>query len=188
MAAPVLLTAAQYFAVDDISETKYELVDGVLYSMAGGTPDHAQISLAIGIVLGPQLRGKPCRPYGSELRVALSNRTYAYPDASIICGKREIAEEDPNTVVNPTVVFEVLSPSTESYDRGRKRALYQRIPSMRTVVLIASEEAWVEVYERQSEGEWTVREYSGLDRTVPLPAIDAEMPLADLYDGIEFRA
>lgn len=188
MAAPALLNAAQYFAVDDMSETKYELVDGVLYAMAGGTPDHAQICAAISAVLGPQLRGKPCRPYGSKLRVALSDRTYGYPDASVICGTREISPEDPNTVVNPTVVFEVLSPTTESYDRGRKRALYQRIRSVRTVVLIASEEAWVEVYERQSDDEWTVREYSGLGRTVLLAAIGAEMPLVDLYEGIEFRS
>lgn len=186
MAAPALLTAAQYFALDDASETKYELVDGVLYDMAGGTPDHALLAMAIGSVLGPRLRGKPCRPYGSELRVSLSYRTYAYPDATVLCGKREIAEEDKNTVVNPTVVFEVLSPATERYDRGRKRVLYQRIPSIKAIVLISVEEPMVEVYERVADDEWSVRTYEGLDKVVPLAAIEAEMPLAELYDGIEF--
>lgn len=186
MAAPALLTAAQYFAIDNASETKYELVDGVLYDMAGGTPDHALLSGAILSVLGPRLRGRPCRPYGSELRVAMSHRTYAYPDATVLCGKRELAEEDNNTVVNPTIVFEVLSPATENYDRGRKRILYQRIPSVKAIVLISPNEPLVEVFERTVDGDWINRVYEGLDETVPLPSIGAEMPLTELYEGIDF--
>lgn len=186
MAAPALLTPAQYFAIDDASELKHELVDGVLYAMAGGTPDHAQIAGAVLGTLGPRLRGRRCRPYGSELRVALSFRTYAYPDATIVCGPRELAEEDRNTVINPTVAFEVLSPATENYDRGRKRLLYPRIPSLQTIVLIAADEPSVEVFERQADGSWVDRVYEGLGAVVPLPAVETEMPLAELYDGIEF--
>ena len=186
MAAPALLNAAQYFAVDDMSETKYELIDGVLYDMAGGTPTHARIQGSIVGALGPRLRGKPCRPYGSDLRVGLSRRTYAYPDASVICGKPETAEEDRNTVVNPTVVFEVLSPSTADYDRGRKRVLYQGLPTLKTLVLVDPDETAVEVFDRRPDGSWIQRAYSGLDAIIPLPAIGAELPLAELYEGVDF--
>lgn len=181
--APAHMTAAEYFALDASADVKHELVEGIPFAMAGGTPEHARVSLAIGALLFGQLAGKPCRPYGSDLRVALKHDTYAYPDCTIVCGELERAEEDLNTVTNPRVVFEVLSPTTEHYDRGRKAFLYQDVPSMQTIVLVSADVPWAQAIERQGDGSWTIRTYLGADAIVPLPAIGAELPLGPLYPG-----
>lgn len=99
----------------------------------------------------------------------------------MICGELELSSEDANTVTNPRVVFEVLSPSTEHYDRGRKAFLYQDVPSLQTVVLISAEVPWAQVIERQPDDSWVIRTYLGIDAVIPLPAIEAELPLAKLY-------
>jgi Uma2 family endonuclease len=182
------MTAAEYFAMDAASDVKHELVEGVPYAMAGGTPTHAQLMAAIGVVVGVQLRGTPCRPFSSELRIALKYDTFAYPDYTIICGEPETLVDESNTVTNPRVVFEVLSPSTEHYDRGRKAFLYQDILSLQTLVLVSGNAVTVETLERQSDGSWTIRRYEGWDKVVPLPSIGASLALAELYEGIKFPA
>ena len=187
MAAPAHMTAAEYFALDDASEIKHELVEGIPFAMAGGTPEHARLTLAVGIAIGPQLRGGSCTPFGSDLRVALKDDTYAYPDCTVVCGPLERLPDDSNTITNPKVVFEVLSPTTERYDRGRKAFLYQDIPTLETVVLVSATMAIVETLERQSDGSWVIRRYLGLDQIVPLPAIDARLDLAEIYNGVEFE-
>lgn len=184
MAVPAHMNAAEYFVMDDASETKHELMEGIPFAMAGGTPEHARVSLAIGALLFGQLAGKPCHPYGSDLRIALKHDTYAYPDCTIICGEVERSPHDPNTVTNPRVVFEVLSPSTEHYDQGRKAFLYQNIPSLQTVVLVSAEMPWAQAIERQEDGSWVIRTYLGADAVVPLPAIAAELPLGRLYSAV----
>lgn len=184
MAAPKLMSAHEYFAIDEASEVKHELVEGKIWAMAAGTPVHAQLSARIGGLLFPSVRRKQCQSFSSDLRVALSRNTYAYPDHTIICGKIETLEDNDKTVTNPTVVFEVLSPATENYDLGRKAMLYRRIESLRALVLVGSEEVLVVVRERQANGSWVTSEFSRLDQTVPLNSIAAELPLADLYEGI----
>jgi Uma2 family endonuclease len=188
MAAPAHITATAYFALDEASETRHELVEGELYAMAGGSPNHAAISAMVGALLHSELRGGPCRFYSSDLRVALTYDTYAYPDHTVVCGPPELHPENRHTVVNPRIVFEVLSPETEDYDRGRKSTLYRRIDSLQTVVLIAQDRPEVETYERQPDGSWVWRIYSGAEQVVPLPAVAATLPLADLYAGIAFPA
>lgn len=181
MAAPAHMTAAEYFALDDASEVKHELVEGIPFAMAGGTPEHARISLAIGALLFGQLAGKSCSPYGSDLRVALNHDTFAYPDCTVVCGDLETWSDDANTVTNPRLVVEVLSPTTERYDRGRKAFLYQDMPSMQTVVLVSAQGPWAQVMDRQEDGSWVIRTYLGMDAVLPLPSIRAELPLNRLY-------
>jgi Uma2 family endonuclease len=188
MAAPAHVTATAYFALDEASETRHELVEGEVYAMAGGSPNHARLSSRIGQIVGPQVRGRSCDTYSSDLRVALTYDTYAYPDHTVVCGPPELHPENRHTVVNPRVVFEVLSPETEDYDRGRKSTLYRRIPSLQSVVLIAQDKPEVETYERQPDGSWVWRIYSGAEQVVPLPSVDAKLPLTELYAGIDFPA
>jgi Uma2 family endonuclease len=121
--------------------------------------------------------------FSSDIRVALNHNTYAYPDCTVICGEIERADEDPNTVTNPRIVFEVLSPATERYDQGRKVFLYQNIPSLHTIVLVSPDVPWAQVIERQADESWVIRTYLGVEAVVPFPAIEAELPLGRLYDG-----
>lgn len=184
MAAPAKLTAQQYFAIDDASDIKHELVDGELWAMAGSSPEHALLTATTTRSVGNHLHGD-CRIYSSNLRVAVTYQTFAYPDATIVCGPIETTTDSDRTVTNPTVVFEVLSPTTELYDRGMKRILYSRVESMKAVVLISQDQPLVEVYERQN-GDWFWRTYEGLDAVARIAPLDVVMPLAELYSGVEF--
>lgn len=183
MAAPARLTATEYFKIDDAADTKHELVEGELYAMAGGTPAHARLPQAFGGILYAALRGTPCQTFSSDLRVAVQHDTYAYPDLTVVCGPLETHPESENTVTNPRLVLEVLSPSTERYDTGRKATLYRRIPSLTSIVLIASERREVETHERQADGSWVIRTYAG-SGDVPLPSINARFSLDELYEGV----
>lgn len=187
MAQPVLLTATEYFALDRASDRKFELIDGRLFMMAGGTPDHAQLSFMVGAILRGQFKDRPCRGFSSDLRVALSPVTYAYPDHTVICGEVETLPGESDTVTNPTAVFEVISESTESYDVGLKRERYARVPSVRAIVLIWPDRALVETHERQGDDSFVWRRYEGLTARVPLSSLDVEIPLSELYEGVSWH-
>ena len=113
-----------------------------------------------------------------------------YPDVSVYCGKRELDPDDParQTYVNPTVLVEVLSPSTEQYDRGTKPMHYRRIETLKTILLVSQDETRVETHVRQGDGSWSLREYEGMDQVLPLEAINAELPLAAIYQGVDFSS
>lgn len=150
-------TFAEYVQLEQDSPVKHELLDGVAYAMAGGSPEHAALAGALIRLLGQALEGRPCRVFTSDLRVRVrESGLTTYPDASVICDRVETDPDDPkgHTVVNPTVLVEVLSPSTEDYDRGEKLAHYRRIPSLREVLLVAHDERRVDVWRRRDAG-WT---------------------------------
>ncbi len=135
---------------------KHEFLDGMILAMAGGTPDHAAIAMAVGASLVRQVQGKKCRVFSADLRVrAITTGFAGYPDVAVVCGKLERDPEDANTATNPAVVVEVLSPSTEQYDRGEKLTQYQQIPSLAHVVLVAHDEVRIDVWSREEAG-WTV--------------------------------
>ncbi len=175
-------TYAEYLAFEQTSNVKHEYLDGEIYAMAGGTPAHAALAMAIGGLLFPQLRGGKCRLYSSDLRVrVLATGLTTYPDVSIVCGAVEYDPESATTVVNPTVVFEVLSDSTEDYDRGEKLDHYRRVPSLAAVVLVSSKARDVQIWKR-TDDDWTqVRYLSGDD--VDLPTISARIGVDPLYDA-----
>ncbi|MCA9490708.1 MAG: Uma2 family endonuclease [Myxococcales bacterium] len=141
-------TLADYLEVEDTSPLRHEYCDGEIWAMAGGTPEHAALCAALPGLLARQLVG-PCRMYSSDLRIATGDGLYTYPDAAVVCGPVERDASSTTHVTNPTVLFEVLSPATEAYDRGEKRSRYQRMPSVRAVVLIAQDTHRVEVYRRE---------------------------------------
>lgn len=181
-------TFEDYLAVEEMSRVRHEFVDGQIFAMAGGTPEHAALSAAIVVVLGSRLRGGPCRPYGADLRIrVLATGLATYPDAAIICGEVVRDPRSPTHVTNPRVVVEVLSPSTEEYDRGEKRESYQRIDALQEYVLVAQDRRSVEVFTRTATG-WEHRVHGPGD-VVELPSLALAFPLDELYDaaGLSLR-
>jgi Uma2 family endonuclease len=164
-------TYEEYLAFECSTNARHEFFDGEIYAMAGGTPTHAAICANVTILLGAQLRGKGCQTHSSDLRVrVLETGLATYPDVTVVCGRREIDPLDRNTVTNPTLVVEVLSPSSAEYDRGEKLAHYKLIPALREVVLVAHDERLLEVWRRGEDGAWTrseVRSGSLLLTAVP---------------------
>ncbi|MCY3797915.1 MAG: Uma2 family endonuclease [Chloroflexi bacterium] len=178
------MTVEEYFAFDEASEYKNEYIDGEVYPMTGGTAYHAEIMYNVGFALGLRLRDGNFHFYTSAMRNSVSPTRYLYPDFSIVRGEPELDEGAIN-LFNPTLVAEVTSPATAARDRGFKREQYQSIPSLQVYLVIDQFKAQVEVDSRQDD-RWQTQEYAGLDAIVPLPALDCDLPLAEIYSGIEF--
>jgi Uma2 family endonuclease len=183
-------TVEEYFEFETAAETRHEYIDGRIIDMAGGTDPHSHITFNLIGVLWSVLKGKPCQARESNLRIRYGNQVrYGYPDASIFCGQPDFDSKAPSTttLLNPRVLFEVLSPSTEAYDRGKKFEYYREIESLEEYVLIAQDRPSVDVYRRQSTGMWTIqRPYTGLTSKVEILSAGIEIPLAELYAGVEF--
>ncbi len=164
------------------SEVRLEYWAGLILDMPGGSPRHPRICANIARVLGVQLRGKPCQPYDSNLRLrAVRANRATYPDVAVVCGSLEIDVEDKSkqTVLNPTVVFEVSSPSTERDDRGAKLDCYKTIDSLQTIVLVAQDRPEVAVHTRQPDGEWRIATLT--EGEADLSAIGCKLPVAEVY-------
>jgi Uma2 family endonuclease len=162
---------------------------GELVAMAGGTEYHGLIAANVGGAMWSRLRGKQCRFYASDFRVGVRNYpTFTYTDGHVICGPTQLDDRDPTkqTALNPTLIVEVLSPSTEAYDRGAKFKRYMHAESLQEYVLVSQEEPRVEVFFRQPGGTWLLTPYSGLDATARLRSIDVELPLAEVFLNVVF--
>ena len=148
-------TYAEYLDLEEVSNVKHEYLAGAIYAMAGGTPEHAEMAAALISMLSARLRGSQCRVYSSDLRVRVTATGLAtYPDVTVVCGPLERDPGSHTTIINPTAVFEILSDSTEAYDRGDKLDHYRQISSLRECVLISHREPLVEVWSRGDEGGW----------------------------------
>lgn len=188
-------TLEEYFEIEQGSEERFEYRDGFVVSMgeaqamAGGAEMHSLIIANVVRALGNKLEGGPCRVYESNLRVRIPRKTlYAYPDTTVICGKTEL---DPTsrvgqTVLNPRVIVEVLSPATELYDRTEKFSRYREIPSLEEYVLISQRSATVETYFRQTDGTWVFGAFSGLDAVAKIRDLKIELPMTSIFAGVEF--
>lgn len=184
-ASPPLVTPQEYLARERRAESKAEYVSGRVYAMTGASREHNLIALNIGRELSIQFRGRPCEAYVSDMRVKVTpTGMYTYPDVVAVCGPPEFEDEAVDTLLNPTVIVEVLSPSTEAYDRGEKFAHYRRLPLLREYVLVAQDRVRVEHYGRRGDNEWVLTEHDALDDTLPLPALDAGLRLADIYERV----
>jgi Uma2 family endonuclease len=173
---------AEYVELDQASPVKHEFLGGQVWAMAGGSPEHAGIAANVAMLLGTQLQGRPCRVFSSDLRVRVRETGLGtYPDLSVVCGRLELDPDDPKkqTAVNPRAVVEVLSPSTEAYDRGEKLAHYKLIESLTEIVLIAQPRRQIEVWHRSPEG-WAL-DVSHDGETAQLRSIDCTLPVHDVY-------
>jgi Uma2 family endonuclease len=180
MAARHRYSFRDYLDVEEMSTVKHEYLEGDIYAMAGGTPEHSALAAAIITLLANRLRGGPCRVYTSDLRVrVLATGLATYPDAAVVCGPVERDPASTTHVVNPALLLEVLSPTTEHYDRGEKREHYQQIDSLREYVLVAQGARHVEVWTRTATG-WSHAEH-GAGESIELVSLGISVTVDEIY-------
>lgn len=180
------LTAAEYLAIERAAAFKSEFHDGEMFAMAGASREHNGVKENLIVELGSRLRGGPCRTFSSDQRVRVdATGAYTYPDIVLVCGPGEYDPLDRDTLVNPTAIVEVLSPSTEAYDRGGKFRQFRTIPTLRDYVLVSQHEPVVERFTRQPDGVWTLTTFAGPDAILELTCVAVRVPLADVYRGVE---
>ncbi|CAK0756856.1 Uma2 family endonuclease [Gammaproteobacteria bacterium] len=179
------VSRAEYLRAEEASSDKHEFYRGETFAMVGGTFRHAKIGLNISSYLHAILRGKPCQPMNSDMRISTPSGLDTYPDVSVYCDEPELTDHD-RTLLNPVLIVEVLSPSTRSYDRGDKFMLYRSIPSLRDYVLVESESVFVEHYQRVGQHEWRLHEYQQLSDVLELTCMGQVLEIAQFYEGVEF--
>ncbi len=190
MGAPAIqpLTYAEYLRLEAETGIKHEWRRGVAVAMAGGTLAHAHLSGRIFGVLFTRLRGKPCQPWNSDAKVRIpSEDVSTYPDISVVCGDPVRDDADRNSITNPTVLVEVLSESTENYDRAEKFGYYRGLPSLRDYVLVSQHKIAVEHYERRADGSWLFREL-GAGEVLSLRSMKLRLRVDELYAGVPLEA
>lgn len=178
-------TEAEYLALEETAVEKSEYVDGQIQAMSGGSEPHASIPVNIGGELRTALRGRGCRVLSSDMKIRAAG-VYYYPDLSVVCGPSTYRGRSKYTVTNPLVVVEVLSPSTESKDRGEKFIRYQQIDTLRSYLLVSQTEPRVELFERGENGHWDYTMVAGLDSMIALPSLEITLALSEIYDQVEF--
>lgn len=177
------LTVAEYLEFEAESEIKHEYIDGEIYAMTGGTDKHSRIAANVIIALGIQLSVSDCNVYTSDMRVKVDASRYLYPDLSVVCGEARHEDDGETSLLNPTLVAEVTSPSSIGRDPGLKREMYQQVPSIQAYLIIEQSLVRVELHSRLVTG-WNVQSYSGGEEAVPLEMIGCELTLAQVYRGI----
>jgi Uma2 family endonuclease len=182
-ANPAVMSVEEYLESERHSAIKHEYVDGHVYAMAGGSRAHGVIAVNVTTLLRSALRGGPCRVYNSDVKVQLTETRYVYPDASVGCDERDRLNDDEDVVRYPTVVVEVLSSSTEAYDRGAKFALYRSSETLREYVLVSTDRLAVECYRRGANDLWTLYPFGAGDEVV-LESIGFKCPLAAFYEDV----
>ncbi len=183
------LTAEQYLALERTAAYKSEYFRGEVFAMAGASPTHVLIVSNIVAALHGQLRRRPCTVYSADLRVAApASGLYTYPDVIAVCGDLKFDDDHADTLLNPTLIIEVLSESTKDYDRGGKFAQYRKIPSFAEYVLVAQDEYHVEHFVKQSEAGWFLTETNRSEDTLTLSSIQCTLSLNDVYEKVQFPA
>ncbi|MBV9301882.1 MAG: Uma2 family endonuclease [Acidobacteriaceae bacterium] len=179
------LSEEDYLKQERAAERKSEYVQGEVFLMAGASPEHVLIVTNLVGELRQQLRRGPCKVYSTDLRLRVACAgLYTYPDVMVICGSPAFMDERRDTVLNPTLIIEVLSESTKDYDRGRKFQYYRRVPSLKSYLTVAQDVIHVEQWTRQSDQHWMLAEFTIPDATISLQDVDARLKLADVYEGI----
>ncbi|MCU0358531.1 MAG: Uma2 family endonuclease [Cyclobacteriaceae bacterium] len=177
-------TVEEYLEFEKSSPEKHEFFRGEIFLMSGAGPRHNVIFSNLFGELAQRLKGKPCRPYGSDQRIYVEQNTlFTYPDISIICGEIVASAPDEETAVNPVVLIEILSPSTRNYDKGDKFKLYRGIPTLKEYILVDSEAIAVEIYRINERNHWELEECTALENQLMIPSLSISIPLADIYEG-----
>ena len=185
----VRLTPEEYLRLERAAQTKSEYFDGEMISMPGSSYEHNVIVMNLLLTLGNQVSDRTAQIYPPDMRVKVSSTgLYTYPDVVVVCGDSRFEDQDVDTLLNPTLIIEVLSESTESYDRGRKFSHYRTVESLREYVLVAQSECRIEQYVRQSDGKWLYTESSDPDASLELTSIACRLPLTLVYRKIEFQS
>jgi Uma2 family endonuclease len=179
------LTPEEYLALERKAQVRSEYLDGDMVAISGGSREHNLIVANCVGELRSQLKGRPCETYATDMRVKVSpTGLYTYPDVVVVCGKPEFEDPIIDTLVNPTLIIEVLSDSTESYDRGAKFSHYRKIESLVEYLLVHQDKFEIEQYVRQPEGPWGRSGVRGVAATIELPSIGCSLSLAEVYDRV----
>ena len=180
------LTAEEYLAIERKAERKSEFYDGEMFLMAGATREHNLIVTNVVRELSNQLKGKPCETYPSDMRVRVpATETYTYPDVVVVCDEPQFDDKEFDTLLNPTLIIEVLSRSTASYDKGGKFAHYRTIESLKEYVVVAQNRYEIEHHAKQADGRWVLTDVRGLERKVELESINCALDLREVYERVE---
>jgi Uma2 family endonuclease len=188
-------TVSEYLTMERAADERHEYLDGYVYAMAGESPAHGQICVNLIISLGTHLRGGPCQMFTKDMKVycpAPQGRSpfanlFAYPDLVVICGAMQFHDEGQDVLLNPTLIIEVLSPSTEAFDRGNKFYRYSAgLPTLTHYVLVAQEQPRIDHYHREAGGLWTLRMVAGLEEWLHVESLGWTAALADVYERVVF--
>lgn len=182
-------TPEEYLAMEETADHKSEFFQGEIFALAGGSFNHNLIVGNCHAELKAALKAKPCRVLMSDMRLLVKrNGLYAYPDVMVVCGKVEFVAGRNDTLTNPIVIVEVLSPATHNYDRVKKFSLYKPLDSLREYLLVDSEQVHVtRLYRAQDGKQWMIEMEDARDATLRLESLDCEIPIARLYDKVEFE-
>jgi Uma2 family endonuclease len=181
------LTEIEYLNLERSLESRNEFFDGEMFAISGGTPLHSQIATNLAAEFRKHFKGKPCVPYNSDLRLKVeATGLFTYPDLSVVCGPLQFAPGTDDTVVNPRLILEVLSDSTEAYDRGKKFENYRQMPSLREYLLVSQKEPRIEQFIRQPNEQWLLREAAGFAATLALPSLEISISLDEVFAGVQF--
>ena len=187
--ALAVFTPEDYLDLERQSEIRHEFLDGTVYAMAGESLAHSAICFNLNVAVGLQLRGTNCRGLSPNMKVrAGAAGLYAYPDLAVVCGQALFHGKHRDVLPNPTVIFEVLSRSTQTYDRGEKFERYKSMETLRDYVLVPQDRPRLEHFSRQPEGTWSHAELDGTDAALTLDSINCRLSLAEVYDRIDFAA
>jgi len=180
------LTADEYLEIERLAPTKHQFYEGEMFAMSGASIPHGRITSNLHAELASQIKGSSCESFVADLRVEVQRSgLFTYPDIAVVCGPHEYRDSKADTLLNPTVIFEVLSPSTENYDRGKKFAHYRLIPSLQVYVLVSQDQPLIECFHRQGET-WNLIIAEGLDASLRIEEIGVEIPLREIYARVEF--
>ncbi len=181
-------TLVEYLAREETAVYKSEFYRGQIFAMSGGTPEHNTVGGNVFAALRGRLRGSPCRPFNSDQRIRIpANGLTTYPDVAVVCGELQRDPLATSAINNPSVIFEVLSKSTENYDRSEKFQLYSQLDSFREYVLVAQDKPRVERFVRRDDGSWILTNFVGLDAVVELTTLGCSLTLAEIYEDVTFR-
>ncbi|MSU62981.1 MAG: Uma2 family endonuclease [Pedosphaera sp.] len=181
------LTQQEYLEVERRAHFKSEFFDGEMFAMAGGTPHHSLIATNLAREFGNALKGRPCIPYNADLRVKIeATGLFTYPDLSVVCGPLEFAPGTDDTIINPTLIIEVLSDSTEAYDRGKKFEHYRQIRSLKEYVLVSQKEPKMEIFTRQADDRWLLSEASDLEVKFEITSLGIAVSPAEVFANVKF--
>ena len=175
----------EYFALEEAADEKHEYVHGRMRLMSDGTDDHAVVSVNVAAELRAALRGRGCAVMSSDMKVRAAGEIY-YPDATVVCGTRQFFGGNRTVITNPVLVAEVLSPSTESKDKGEKFRNYLTVESLTTYLLVSQDEPRVELFSRSEGGDWQYTVAEGLGGVLLMPSLSIKLILADVYDQVDF--
>ena len=182
------ITPETYLAMERAGEFKSEYYGGYMYAMSGASYRHVVITGNLAFHLRSALDKSGCSVVSSDLRVCVApSGLYTYPDVVVICGKPQFVDNQHDTLINPTMLIEVLSPTTEAYDRGFKSSQYRKIESLREYALVSQQEPRVEVHRRDEHGQWVIGDFAGLETNCHFSSVDCEIPLAAIYQNITFE-